>query len=55
MTFGVPARSKALSFQTSYRTACASDARRQRRLQHFGLERGNPLRVFHGAAFVPAD
>ncbi|WP_446902870.1 peptide chain release factor H [Burkholderia sp. YIM B11467] len=33
----------------------ASDARRQRRLQHFALERGNPVRVFHGAAFVPAD
>ncbi|KWO05113.1 hypothetical protein WM26_34735 [Burkholderia cepacia] len=33
----------------------ASDARRQRRMQHFALERGNPVRVFHGAAFVPAD
>ncbi|CAB3746368.1 hypothetical protein GQ57_10235 [Burkholderia sp. MSh2] len=33
----------------------ASDARRQRRMQHFELERGNPVRVFHGPAFVPAD
>ena len=33
----------------------ASDARRQRRMQHFALERGNPVRVFYGAAFVPAD
>ncbi|WP_221625100.1 hypothetical protein [Burkholderia contaminans] len=33
----------------------ASEARRQRRMQHFALERGNPVRVFYGAAFVPAD
>ncbi|KVH02885.1 peptide chain release factor-like protein [Burkholderia anthina] len=33
----------------------ASDARRQRRMQHFALARGNPVRVFHGTAFVPAD
>ncbi|HHX4187579.1 peptide chain release factor H [Burkholderia contaminans] len=39
--------------QESDRHAC--DARRQRRMQHFALERGNPVRVFYGAAFVPAD
>ena len=39
--------------QEADRHAC--DARRQRRMQHFALERGNPVRVFYGAAFVPAD
>ncbi|WP_244137697.1 hypothetical protein [Burkholderia sp. BCC1644] len=33
----------------------AFDARRQRWMQHFALARGNPVRVFHGPAFVPAD
>ncbi|KVG87106.1 peptide chain release factor-like protein [Burkholderia ubonensis] len=32
----------------------AGHAREQRRMQHFALERGNPVRVFHGAAFTPS-
>lgn len=32
----------------------AGRARQQRRMQHFALERGNPVRVFHGVAFTPS-
>ncbi|MCE4573992.1 peptide chain release factor-like protein [Caballeronia sp. CLC5] len=32
----------------------ASRVRHQRRMQHYAVERGSPVRVFHGESFLPS-